>query len=136
MMPTKMQILIKRQAKQLPVMLFLLPSLCGFLLFFLVPFIAGIGYALTDHPVNGSFVGLGNILGLFRNGAFLLALKNTAVFMVPSVLLNTILPLVIALPITRSGFFTRAARTMFVSPIAVPAAAVILFCRFYLKITV
>lgn len=117
----------------MPVILFLLPSLCGFLMFFLVPFIAGIGYALTDHPVNGRFVGLGNIIGLFRNGAFLLALKNTALFMIPSVFLNTILPLVIALPLVRTAFFARTARTLFISPMAVPAATVILFWQIFFE---
>ena len=79
MMLSKIRVQIKRQTKQMPVMLFLLPSLCGFLLFYLVPFVAGIGYALTDNSVNGRFIGLGNIIGLFKNGAFLLALKNTMV---------------------------------------------------------
>ncbi len=133
MMQSAVRILIKRQAKQLPAILFLIPSLCGFLLFFLVPFIAGIGYALTDHPVNGRFIGLGNIIGLFGNGAFLLALKNTALFMIPSVFLNTILPLVIALPLVRTAFFARTARTLFVSPIAVPAATVILFWQIFFE---
>ncbi len=133
MMMSAIRILIKRRARQMPVILFLLPSLCGFLLFFLVPFIAGIGYALTDHPVNGRFIGLGNIIGLFRNGTFLLALKNTALFMIPSVFLNTILPLVIALTLARSAFFARSARTLFVSPIAVPAATVILFWQIFFE---
>jgi multiple sugar transport system permease protein len=130
-MPSKIHIYIKRQAKQLSVMLFLLPSLCGFLLFYLVPFIAGIGYALTDNPVNGRFIGFRNIIGLFENGAFLLALKNTMVFMIPSVFLNTILPLVIALILTRMVICPKIVRTLFVSPIAVPAATVVLYWQIF-----
>jgi len=127
----KIRVYINKQAKQLPVILFLLPSLCGFLLFFLVPFVAGIGYALTDNPVNGRFVGLRNIIGLFENGAFLLAFKNTMAFMIPSVFLNTILPLVVAMPLTRTVFCPKIVRTLFVSPIAVPAATVVLFWQIF-----
>lgn len=131
MMLSKIRVQIKRQTKQMPVMLFLLPSLCGFLLFYLVPFVAGIGYALTDNSVNGRFIGLGNIIGLFKNGAFLLALKNTMVFMIPSVFLNTILPLLTALLLTRKVFCLKVIRTLFVSPVAVPAATVAMFWRIF-----
>lgn len=127
----KIHVYIKKQVKQLPVIFFLLPSLCGFLLFYLVPFVAGIGYALTDNPVNGRFIGFGNIIGLFGNGAFLLALKNTMVFMIPSVFLNTIVPLIIALPLTRAAYFPNTIRTLFISPIAVPAATVVLFWQIF-----
>lgn len=127
----KIHIYVKKQMKQLPVMLFLLPSLCGFLLFYLIPFVAGIGYALTDSPVNGKFIGFRNLIGLFNNRAFLLALKNTLVFMIPSVFLNTILPLVIALILSRIVFCPKTVRTLFVSPIAVPAAAVALFWQIF-----
>lgn len=131
MMLLKIRIHKKKQVRQLPVMLFLFPSLCGFLLFYLVPFVAGIGYALTDNPVNGSFIGLGNIIGLFKNGAFILALKNTMIFMIPSVVLNTILPLLTALLLTRKVFCPEVIRTLFVSPIAVPAATVAMFWQIF-----
>lgn len=112
-------------------MLFLVPSLLGFLLFFLGPFIAGFGYALMDNPVNSRFIGLRNISGLFGNEAFLLAFKNTMFFMIPSVFLNTILPLGIALTLTRIVFCPKIIRTLFVSPIAIPAATVVLFWQIF-----
>lgn len=131
MMLPKIRVHIKNQVKQLPIILFLLPSLCGFLLFYLIPFITGISYALTDSPVNGRFVGLENIVGLFKNRAFLLALKNTMVFMIPSVLLSSVLPLLLALPLLRTVLCPKAIRTMFVSPIAVPAATIVLFWKVF-----
>jgi len=127
----KIRVHIKNQLKQLPIILFLLPSLCGFLLFYLVPFVAGIGYALTDNPINGKFVGLENIVGLFKNKAFLLALKNTMAFMIPSVFLSSVLPLLLALPLLRTVLCPKAVKTMFVSPIAVPAATIVLFWQIF-----
>jgi multiple sugar transport system permease protein len=47
-----------RNADTRAALLFLLPSLLGFSLFFLAPFVGGIFYSLVDRPVGGRFVGL------------------------------------------------------------------------------
>lgn len=122
---------IRRHLKKLPAVLFLLPSLIGFLIFFLVPFIEGFRYTLTDGPVNGSFVGLKNIIGLFHNEAFLIALKNTFLFMVPSVILSTLLPLAAAILLNRVVYAKKTIRLLFLSPMAVPAATVALFWQIF-----
>ena len=77
--------------------------------------------------MNGKFVGLKNILGLFGNEAFLMALKNTLLFMLPSVFLCTVLPLAAAILLNRVVFAKKALRMLFLSPMAVPAATVALF---------
>ena len=122
---------LRKQARKLPAILFLLPSLCGFLLFFLIPFIAGVGYALTDNPVNGRFVGLKNILGLFGNQAFLIAIKNTLIFLVPSVFLSLLLPLAAAMFLNRPVYGKKAITMLFLSPMVIPAATVALFWQIF-----
>ncbi len=123
--------ILRKQARNLPAILFLLPSLIGFLLFFLIPFIAGAGYALTDNPVSGKFVGLKNILGLFGNQAFLTAIKNTLLFLAPAVSLSLLLPLAAALVLHRPVYSKKAISLLFLSPMVIPAATVALFWQIF-----
>ena len=59
------------------VWLFLAPGLLGLMLFYVVPFIGGIYYSLTDGTYRNAFVGMANYAGMWRNQMFLLGLKNT-----------------------------------------------------------
>lgn len=52
--------------------MFLIPSLAGVLLFFVLPFGMVIYYSLVNRPVNGEFIGLQNFQALLRNKALLL----------------------------------------------------------------
>ncbi|MEN6314143.1 MAG: sugar ABC transporter permease [Clostridiaceae bacterium] len=122
---------IKRQAKKMPVVFFLIPSLSGFLLFFLLPFVAGLGYALTDSSMNGRFTGLKNILGLFANEAFLTSIKNTLLFMAPSVFLCVVLPMIAAILFSRFVYAKKMLRILILSPMAVPSATVALFWQIF-----
>ena len=58
---------------------FLLPSLGGVALFVLIPFTDVIRRSFLD-AMGMEFKGIGNYLELFRNSAFLLAVKNTMRF--------------------------------------------------------
>lgn len=77
--------------------LFLGPSLLGFSLFYLLPFVTGFYYSLVESPINGTFVVLHNYAALLKNPSFLLALCNTAKFTVICVPLNIALSLGAAL---------------------------------------
>ena len=59
------------------VWLFLLPGLAGLLIFYVVPFIGGIYYSLTDGSYRNAFVGLENYKNIWQNPMYLLGLKNT-----------------------------------------------------------
>ena len=61
-------------------LLFLLPGLAGLLLFYVVPFMGGIWYSLTDGSFKNSFVGFRNYQNVWRNPMFLEGLGNTMVF--------------------------------------------------------
>lgn len=65
--------------KKKSVWLFLLPGLAGLMLFYVVPFIGGIWYSLTDGTYRNAFVGLQNYINIWKNGMFLLGLKNTMI---------------------------------------------------------
>lgn len=106
--------------------LFLLPSLAGVLLFFVLPFGMVVYYSLVDRPVDGAFVGFQNFQALLRNKAFLLGAKNTAILLAISVPLAVLLPLKLALWLERAIPMKSQLRTAFLSPMLVPVASVVL----------
>ncbi len=59
------------------VIFYLLPGLLGLLAFYLVPFVWGIWFSLTDGSINNRFVGFDNYLRVWQNEVFQLGLKNT-----------------------------------------------------------
>jgi multiple sugar transport system permease protein len=107
-------------------MAFVAPSLAGFLIFYFLPFVAGIYYSLMDSPVKGRFVGLSNYIGLLRNNSFLLAGSNTLLFTAISVPLIMALALALALMLNREIYFRNQLRTLFISPLVIPVASVVL----------
>ncbi|MBQ8011104.1 MAG: sugar ABC transporter permease, partial [Oscillospiraceae bacterium] len=58
----------------------LMPSLLGVLVFFLIPFGVVVYYSVLDNPIFANFVGVDNFMNLFRNTAFLRASRNTGIF--------------------------------------------------------
>ena len=71
--------------------LFLLPSLAGFLTFFIVPFFYSFTYAFTENAFTKKFVWFDNFTALFRNDFFRLAMKNTGKFTLCAVPLTMVL---------------------------------------------
>ncbi|HEX7755262.1 MAG TPA: sugar ABC transporter permease [Niabella sp.] len=106
--------------------LFLGPSLVGFAFFYLLPFVAGFYYSLVDSPSNGTFVGIHNYAALLKNPSFLLALSNTAKFTVICVPLNMALSLGAALLLNRKIRGRNLFRTIFITPLVIPVASVVL----------
>lgn len=107
-------------------LLFLLPSLAGFMLFYGVPFAVSFGMSLFSSPINGHFVWLQNYASLLSNQSFLKAGLNTAVFTGVGAPLLTILSLLLAMALRKPVFGSRALRTLFISPMVIPVASVVL----------
>ncbi len=105
---------------------FMLPGLLGVLVFFILPFLVVIYYSLIGDVTNGDFVGLDNFIALFKNAAFKMALKNTGVFSLTAVPLVVILSLALAVLLDGEIPMKSTFRTIFLSPMIVPAASVIL----------
>ncbi len=107
-------------------LLFLLPSLGGMLLFFVLPFFVVIFYSFVDNPINCEFVFFDNYVNTLRNSAFQLALRNTALFSAIVVPLAAVIPLCLSIVLDAGVPFRSQYRTIFLSPLMVPVASVVL----------
>lgn len=106
--------------------IFLIPSLLGVLLFFILPFLVVIRYSMIDNPVQGNFVFLKNFISLIQNNAFRRAMMNSLTFSVIAVPLAVVLSLVLAVLLSGNLPFRTQLRTVFISPLMVPVASVVL----------
>ncbi|GIP18611.1 sugar ABC transporter permease [Paenibacillus montaniterrae] len=106
-------------------LLFLAPSLIGFTIFYLVPFIVGFYYSLMDSPTNGSFVGLDNYRQLLQSASFRKAASNTAIFTLTGVPLVMAISLGLALMLNRTLPLRNWLRAAYVMPLVVPVASII-----------
>jgi len=105
-------------------LLFIIPSLAGVALFFIIPFIMSLGYATADS--EGRFAGLANFINLLASEAFRLAAGNTAKFMAIAIPLNIAIPLTIACMLFKAvggGWL----KTIFMSPLVIPSACAAFF---------
>ena len=110
--------------ENLTALLFIVPSLAGVVMFYIIPFIMSLGYATTD--IDGGFAGLGNFINLFAGEAFRLAAMNTLKFMMVAIPLNISIPLFVAcLLFGISG--NSWLKTVFMSPLVIPSACVAFF---------
>ena len=105
---------------------FMVPSVLGVLLFFILPFFVVIYYSVIDTVSNANFIGLQNFIKLFNNSAFKLALKNTGIFSAIAVPAVVIISLLLAILLDTNVPFKSTFRTIFLSPMIVPAASIIL----------
>ncbi|MBQ8612025.1 MAG: sugar ABC transporter permease [Oscillospiraceae bacterium] len=112
--------------KSLTGWLFLSPSLAGVGLFFIVPFLVVIYYAMVDNPVQHNFVWFKNFASVLKNTAFQDAARNTAAFSVVAVPLAVLLALGLALLLEAKIPFRSHFRTFFLSPMMVPTASIVL----------
>lgn len=125
--PKKRTRLSKREiAERMRTSVFLAPSLIGVMIFFILPFMVVIYYSLIDTTTAANFVGLDNFTKLFGNSAFKLALKNTGIFSLTAVPLVVVLSLGLALLLDTNIPAKSTFRTIFLSPMIVPAASIIL----------
>lgn len=83
--------------------LFLLPSLGGVLVFYLLPFVLSLYYGMIDNMGSRQLVGLQNIVETLKNPMFLQAAGNTAVYLGLSIPLILLLSLGLALLLHRGN---------------------------------
>ena len=83
--------------------LFLLPSLGGVLVFYLLPFVLSLYYGMIDNMGSRQFVGLQNVVETLKNPMFLQAAGNTAVYLGLSIPLILLLSLGLALLLHRGN---------------------------------
>ncbi len=105
---------------------FLLPSLLGVGVFFILPFGVVVYYSMIDGVSSRNFVFLENFVRLFENSAFKMAARNTLKFSAMAVPLAVILAVVLALMLECRIPGKSQFRTFFLSPMMVPVASVVL----------
>ncbi len=116
-------------------LLFLLPSLCGFLAFFIVPFFYSFTYAFTENAFTKQFVGFDNFAALFQNSYFRLAMKNTLRFTAVAVPLVMVISVVLALLLVRLSGRIPFLESAFFLPVFLPSATVVMLWNAYLAET-
>lgn len=104
--------------------LFLLPSLLGVTVFVLIPFLDSVRRSFCASG-SGTIVGIRNYKVIFHNEAFLLALKNTGLF------IAACLPILIILSFLVSYFicklkYIRLIKSILLFPLAIPTAVLLL----------
>jgi len=109
--------------------LFILPSLAGFVMFFIWPFFYSIGYAFTDKPVGGVFVGLKNFTDLLVNKSYLTGVHNTALFIGVSLPLSMALALTAALLTNMAKSGRKLIILMFLIPLVLPSGSTVFFWK-------
>ncbi len=109
--------------------LFLVPSGVLVAVFYLVPFLVVIAYSLEDNPITKNFAGLSNFVKILQNEAFKLAAWNTIKFSLMAVPSAVVISLLMAILLDQSIPLASKFRTIFLSPMMVPVASVILVFR-------
>ena len=102
------------RSRQLWAYLFILPTVIFFLVFIAVPFFRALGISLTewagyDQP---RFVGLQNFVNLFKDRIFWIAMRNTITYTAATTILQTVIPMGIAILLNagwRGSVFFRTA---------------------------
>lgn len=104
---------------------FLLPNLLGVLCFSLIPMLEVL-FRSFQNAIGGTWVGLQNYTRVLQNTAFRQAVANTGTFTAVCIPLLVALSLVLAVMLYALPGMGRAIRSLFLMPIAVPAASVVL----------
>lgn len=112
--------------KKKSVLLFLLPGLALLMVFYIVPFVGGIRYSLTDGSYRNEFVGMGNYRSLWQNTMFLTGLKNTLELSLICAPLLWVISFLLAAALSairpHGGFF----RSAVLLPYLAPSSAILL----------
>lgn len=107
----------KQLAKYFPI--FVLPTLAAFALFFIAPFVMGVGLSFTRFTVinNATWVGFENYIRAFTfDNEFLHALAFTAVFTLVSIVTVNVFAFALALLLSRGFKGTSVFRSIFFLP--------------------
>lgn len=112
----------RKRKNYLIAFLFILPSLAGIVVFYVIPYILCF---LNSMFIGSSFVGILNYIELFKNSTFLLALKNTAIFTITAVPLLMVISFLLALFLNSFKKISSFFRSAFLIPVIIPVASLI-----------
>ena len=101
------------------------PFFIGCTVFYFAPFIISIYYSFTSGGKEKQFVGINNYIQLFQNQSFLLALKNTVLFMGIGIPILLCTGLLLAKFLCYLSKFADTVRGVLIVPFVIPVASVI-----------
>lgn len=101
------------------------PFFIGCTVFYFAPFIISIYYSFTSGGKEKQFVGINNYVQLFQNQSFLLALKNTVLFMGIGIPILLCTGLLLAKFLCYLSKFADTVRGVLIVPFVIPVASVI-----------
>lgn len=119
---------LKGRKRELKGLLFLVPSFAGVGIFWVIPFGDVIRRSFFS-AVSGEFTGWKNYETVFANQAFRLAAGNTLRFFAVCIPALVLLSLLIAVLLTRRKKGMQLLKSMFLLPMAIPVASVVLLWR-------
>lgn len=108
---------------------FLIPSLLGVGIFYVIPLIGTFWSTLMSGIVNPTFVGIKNYKELIENPIFRLGLKNTLIFISIAVPIGILISLMIALGIKKLSAYKRWLQCIVLIPLVIPTASVAFFWK-------
>ena len=106
--------------------LFLLPGLAGLMLFYIVPFIGGIYFSMTDGTFQNRFVLFQNYKSVWQNEIFRLGLKNSLLLSLYSAPVIFVFSFVMAVMLRELKGKSLVFRNILLLPYLLPSAALIL----------
>lgn len=118
----------KKRKREYKGLLFLLPSFLGVCLFWVVPYLDVIRRSFFS-AVSGEFTGIKNYTTVFTNQAFRLAAGNTLRFFLVCIPVLVALSLLVAVLLTRRKKAMQLLKSMFLLPMAIPVASVVLLWK-------
>ncbi len=106
--------------------LFLLPGLTGLLLFYVVPFLGGIYYSMTDGTISNEIVWFANYKRVWDNEVFRLGLKNSLELSLLSAPLIFVFSFILAVMLRTLKEKSVSFRNLLLMPYLVPSAALLI----------
>ena len=114
--------------RELKGFLFLLPSLIGAGIFWMIPF-GDVVRRSFFSAVSGTFTGWKNYATVMENQAFRLAAGNTLRFFAVCIPILVVLSLLIAVLLTKRKRGMQLLKSMFLLPMAIPVASVVILWK-------
>lgn len=98
--------------------IFVLPTLCAFILGFIVPFVMGIGLSFCEFTTvtDAKFVGISNYVAAFQDTIFRHSFWYTLLFALVSLVVINVIAFALALALTQNMKGTNIFRTIFFMP--------------------
>ncbi len=115
-----------RKREALTGLAFASPAIIGLIVFFVYPFLISLWYTFTSGVGGIHFAGFSNYENVINSAAFRLAAGNTFKFILCSVPLIMVISFALAMALQRKCAGALFFRTVFLFPLVIPVASVIL----------